>query len=324
MLDDLGRLRSSTGDLAGAEEVLRRSLALRERVYGPAHPRVAVVLHHLSFSRLAAGDSAGAEALARRALAILEVSSGPEHRRTADARMDLALALALSGRAAEAIPIAARAADAQDRDARLVLATGSEAQKRAIAAGLAPSTDALISLHLDRAPADPGAARLALTAILRRKGACSRRWRAASRRCVGASPCAGARCSSASRRSRPTSRRGSPSRGRAPRRGGSRPPRRAGEGRQQIEAEISALSGVFQAEEGLPRRRRGTGAARRHRAGGDHRLPTFPARRPRRVGRAALRGVRAQARRIDRREGPRGDSADRRGGGAAPRRARGR
>ncbi len=252
VLDDLGRLRFSTGDLAGAEAALRRSLALRERVYGPAHPRVAVALHHLSFSRLAVGDSADAEALARRAVSILEASSGTEHRRTADARMDLALALALSGRAAEAIPIAARAADAQDRDARLVLATGSEAQKRAIAAGLAPSTDALISLHLDRAPADPGAARLALTAILRRKGrvleAMASGFAALRRRLPVRGRALLERLSAVSTH---LTARGALA-GDAPLGAEDRARLDAlAKERQQIEGEISALSGAFQAEEGV-------------------------------------------------------------------------
>src|SRR5262249_3467414 len=58
----------------------------------------------------------------------------------------------------------------EDRNAMLVLATGVETQKRAYMATLTDSAEKTISLHVQGAPSDPGAARLALTTILARKG----------------------------------------------------------------------------------------------------------------------------------------------------------
>src|SRR5262249_38271963 len=74
------------------------------------------------------------------------------------------------GRAAEAVANAWQATDIEDRNAATLLATGSEGQKRLYMATLASHTDRVISLHIQEAPEDMGAASLALTTLLRRKG----------------------------------------------------------------------------------------------------------------------------------------------------------
>jgi CHAT domain-containing protein len=53
---------------------------------------------------------------------------------------------------------------------RTILGAGSESQKKAYAASEATHADQIVSLHVTNGPKDPGAARLALLAILRRKG----------------------------------------------------------------------------------------------------------------------------------------------------------
>jgi CHAT domain-containing protein len=63
-----------------------------------------------------------------------------------------------------------RSSDIREENVRMLIASGSEDQKRAFMATLAGETDSTISLHMLAAPADRGAARLALTTLLQRKG----------------------------------------------------------------------------------------------------------------------------------------------------------
>ncbi len=183
---DLGRVLQAKGDAAGAWQAFARALAIREKAYGGEHPAVATSLHAMARLRLAQGAGAEAEALARRGLAILERAFGPDHRSVADVLEDLAQALAEQGRAAEALPLQDRASAIRDREAQIVLAVGSEAQRRALAAGRRKQTDATLSLasaagwgtpsgatlSLGGAagPSEPAAARLALRTLLRAKG----------------------------------------------------------------------------------------------------------------------------------------------------------
>jgi CHAT domain-containing protein/tetratricopeptide (TPR) repeat protein len=169
-LGNLALVQQALGDPARAEASFNRSIALREKLHGPNHPSVAVGLHGLARLCLERGEPGRAEALARRALAIVEKAHGPDHRRTADVLLDLSDALVAEGRVPEARPLAERAATIQDRDAAIVLAVGSESQKRAFVARQQKVTFALVSLHTLQAPADPAAARLALRTVLRRKG----------------------------------------------------------------------------------------------------------------------------------------------------------
>lgn len=160
----------ATGDLAEAEALYARSLAIREKEWGRGHPETATVLHHWARLRWQRGDLVGAAELSERARTILEASLGPGHPRLADVLMDLSALRLAQGRPAEAVPLAARAAEIQDRQALLLLAVGSERQKRASMARLGADTEQIISLHAVSGPADPAAARLALTTVLRRKG----------------------------------------------------------------------------------------------------------------------------------------------------------
>jgi CHAT domain-containing protein len=64
----------------------------------------------------------------------------------------------------------ARGTNIQENNLDPILATGSEAQKRNYMVTLSHTTHGTISLHLQDAPNNPEAARLALTTLLRRKG----------------------------------------------------------------------------------------------------------------------------------------------------------
>src|SRR5271157_2209273 len=66
------------GDYAGAEPLVRRALAIREKALGPDHPDVAACLNNLASLLRTTGDYAAAEPLFRRALAIAEKALAPD------------------------------------------------------------------------------------------------------------------------------------------------------------------------------------------------------------------------------------------------------
>jgi MYXO-CTERM domain-containing protein len=165
-LHDLGLVLAARGDTAGAWGAFTRSLALRGAASGD-HPVLATVLHSMARLRLAQGAGAEAEALGRRALALVEESHGPEHRRVADVLEDVAEALVEQGRPMEALPLEERAAAIRDRDAQVILAVGSEAQKRMLVAEREKLRDATIAIA---GSAGSAGARLALRTTLRDKG----------------------------------------------------------------------------------------------------------------------------------------------------------
>ena len=65
---------------------MRRALAIKEAVYGPEHPEVAITLTNLGVLQLQLGERDAAREHAQRAVAIFEASLGPEHPYTAKAR----------------------------------------------------------------------------------------------------------------------------------------------------------------------------------------------------------------------------------------------
>jgi len=79
VLNNLAALLEETERMPEAEKLMRRAVAIFEKVLGPEHPNVAVSLNNLS-NLLKDSDRLGeAEPLMRRALAILEASLGPDH-----------------------------------------------------------------------------------------------------------------------------------------------------------------------------------------------------------------------------------------------------
>jgi CHAT domain-containing protein/Tfp pilus assembly protein PilF len=169
-LNNLAAFYQQRGDYARAEPLFQRALAIREKALGPAHADVALALDNLAGLYRAEGDLDRADPLQRRALDVYERALGPDHPYVAISLENLARLRVLQGRLPEAVSAAQRAADIQDRRAATLLATGSEEQKRLYMRTLADATDRTISLHVQQAPADPGAARVALTVLLRRKG----------------------------------------------------------------------------------------------------------------------------------------------------------
>jgi CHAT domain-containing protein len=99
-----------------------------------------------------------------------ERTYGLHHDQLARFLMNHAAAGVASGEFDKALHLVARAADIDEGNMRTILGAGSEAQKKAYATAAARHADRIVSLHVTQGPKDPHAARLALLAILRRKG----------------------------------------------------------------------------------------------------------------------------------------------------------
>jgi Tfp pilus assembly protein PilF len=72
---DLARM----GQFEKAEPVYQRALAIREKAYGPEHPKVVESINSLAELYQSIGDTAKAEPLHQRALAIRKKVFGPDH-----------------------------------------------------------------------------------------------------------------------------------------------------------------------------------------------------------------------------------------------------
>jgi MYXO-CTERM domain-containing protein len=169
-LDELGAVDTDLGDYARARPLLEKALAMAESSWGPESPTAARCADDLGVLLLLEGEKERAGVLFAKALAVREKKLGPTHldvARTLSHTADLAL---LRGELRAAIAARQKSAVIKDHNAALMLAVGSEAQKRLYMAKLTADTHAVLSLHNRFARSDPAAAELALTTILRRKG----------------------------------------------------------------------------------------------------------------------------------------------------------
>ncbi len=109
LLHNLATYLYGRADYRGAEELVRRALAIDEKCFGPDHPKVAIRLNNLAQLLQATNRLAEAEPLMRRALAIGEESFGPGHPNVAIRLNNLAQLLQATNRLAEAEPLMRRA-----------------------------------------------------------------------------------------------------------------------------------------------------------------------------------------------------------------------
>ena len=109
LLNDVAILSYSKARYAEAEPLLRRSLAIDEKVHGQAHPIVAIRLSNLAELLRATNRLREAEPLIRRAVAIDEASPNPINPDAASRLIVLGLLLRDSGRLGEAEPFVRRA-----------------------------------------------------------------------------------------------------------------------------------------------------------------------------------------------------------------------
>ena len=109
LMGELGSLLHSKALHADAELLMRRALAIDEKVFGPDSTEVSLRLNNLAYTLKDANYLAEAEPLMRRALAIDVQSFGPEHPTVARDLNNLAQLLQATNRLAEAEPLMHRA-----------------------------------------------------------------------------------------------------------------------------------------------------------------------------------------------------------------------
>ncbi|HEX8069183.1 MAG TPA: CHAT domain-containing tetratricopeptide repeat protein [Pyrinomonadaceae bacterium] len=168
--NNLALLYTARGDYAQAEPLFKSALAAEEKALGPNHPDVGGMLNNLALLYQERGDNKQARPLYERALAVFEHALGPHHANVAQALVSLARLSAATGDLKTAGAQLTRAADVREQNIALVLTTGSEQQKQLYLDTLFGETNLTVSFHLQAAPTDEAAARLALTTLLRRKG----------------------------------------------------------------------------------------------------------------------------------------------------------
>ncbi|MDQ3917605.1 MAG: CHAT domain-containing protein, partial [Acidobacteriota bacterium] len=170
LLDNLGTIYRARGDAAAARPPLTRALAIREKLLGPDDADVGRSLNNLAMVDWQEGDLKQAEQRFLRALDVQRRALGPAHPEVASVLANLALLYVAKGETKRGIALLSEWGDNSERKLLLMLATGSEEQKRLYMESISEGLDGMVSLHIKSAPDDPAAARLALTTILRRKG----------------------------------------------------------------------------------------------------------------------------------------------------------
>ena len=169
-LNNLAELYRAQGNYAKAAPLQQRALKILEHTLGPKHPSVATGLNNLALLYDAQEKHSEAKLLHQHALTIREQVLGLEHPLVATSLNNLSLLHDGQGNVTRAIELRIRAANIEEQNLDLILATGSEARKQAYMATLSGEADATVFLHLQKAPQNAQAARLAIITVLRRKG----------------------------------------------------------------------------------------------------------------------------------------------------------
>jgi CHAT domain-containing protein/Tfp pilus assembly protein PilF len=158
------------GDLDRAEQLYKPALETQQKAFRPDNPDLANTIHNLAVLYLLKKDFAKSEPLYQRSIENIEKTLGPQHPLFANALQSISIMYQVKGDLNRAIEFQRRSHDIREHNLALIIATGSEQQKRLYMNTLDIETDIAISLHVGSAPQNSDAARLALTAILRRKG----------------------------------------------------------------------------------------------------------------------------------------------------------
>ena len=170
VLNSLAVIYQEQGQLDRAVPLYKRALDIQEKAFSPDNPELANTLHNVAVLYLLKQDFRQAEPLYQRSIENIEKTLGPQHPLFANALQSISIMYQVKGDLNRAIEFQQRSSDIREHNLALVIATGSEQQKRLYMDTLDIETDIAISLHVGSAPQNNDAARLALTAILRRKG----------------------------------------------------------------------------------------------------------------------------------------------------------
>jgi len=167
----LAALYRATGDFNRAAILFKRLLDIREQEVGTAHPNYAQALNNLAWLYTLKGEYVSAENLYQRAISILERSATgvpnpllppvlDNYSELYKARRDLP----------RAVEMRRRSEDIREYYLSFDLLHGAERTKQQKLNIINGQTNRTVSLHAQSGSHDQGAASLALTTILRRKG----------------------------------------------------------------------------------------------------------------------------------------------------------
>ncbi len=169
-LNNLAGLYQAQGNYPSAEPLYKRSLAIYKKALGAEHPLIATSLNGLAVLYQSQGNYPSAEPLYKRSLTIYEKALGAEHPNVANSLNNLAALYAAQGNIDRAITFRQKGLEVQEYNLKLNLGSGTEIQKEAYMQTVLGRTFETLFLHVQSAPTNPAAIRLALTAILQRKG----------------------------------------------------------------------------------------------------------------------------------------------------------
>jgi CHAT domain-containing protein/Tfp pilus assembly protein PilF len=169
-LNNLAVLRKKLGDYADAEALHLKALSIRRKILAATHPDLAQSLGNLAVLYYELNNYARAETLYLEALSIDERVYGTEHPEIATDLNNTAALYEAQEDYASALKMRARVGEIRERTLAMVMATGSEKQKRLYLNKLSAETNNTVSLHVSSMPTNDQAARLALTTVFRRKG----------------------------------------------------------------------------------------------------------------------------------------------------------
>ncbi|WP_414590159.1 tetratricopeptide repeat protein, partial [Scytonema sp. PCC 10023] len=169
-LNNLAALYGSQGRYTEAEPLYRQALEMTKRLLGEQHPSVASSLNNLALLYESQGRYSEAEPLYRQALEMTKRLLGEQHLLVATSLNNLAFLYWRQAKITNALEIFGNGLQVDEQNLIYNLNAGFERQKRDYLATISGTIHATISLHLNSAPNNPTAARLALTTILQRKG----------------------------------------------------------------------------------------------------------------------------------------------------------
>jgi CHAT domain-containing protein/Flp pilus assembly protein TadD len=169
-LNDLAALYATQGRYSEAEPLLRQALEMRKRPLGNEHPDVATSLNYLAALYATQGRYSEAEPLYYQALEMDKRLLGNEHPYVGANLNNLAWLYWRKGDTDLTLEFLVQGIKVQEQNLNYNLAAGFDRQKRDYIKTVSGTTYFTITLHLNAAPKNSQAARLALTTIFQRKG----------------------------------------------------------------------------------------------------------------------------------------------------------
>jgi CHAT domain-containing protein/Tfp pilus assembly protein PilF len=170
ILNNLAALYNAQGLYKKREPLLQRALAINEKALSSEHPNVATSLNNLAELYRTQGRYEKAEPLYKRALAINEKALGSGHPDVATSLSNLALLYWAKGDRPAALDLLSRSLSVDEAFLSGELIVGSEERKRSLLTTRQGTWESIVSFNQQVVPQNPAAIRLALTAILQRKG----------------------------------------------------------------------------------------------------------------------------------------------------------